>query len=139
VSVHGNLAVPSWGWITAFALFALLLMPVDYRAGAVHSHPHALIQLIYEARLGLPVHQHAIQRSTDDHERHRDSTASPAGPDIASSQSSAPSLQIISSTALLPTILLVLSLLVLRGSRPLRSVLTPAGFSPTPTPPPPRR
>jgi hypothetical protein len=34
----------------------LLLLPVEYRAGAQQPHPHAILQLIWEASQGTPSH-----------------------------------------------------------------------------------
>lgn len=44
----------------AIAAMAVLLTPVEYRAGADLPHPHAMIQLIYEASRGIPLHHHAV-------------------------------------------------------------------------------
>ncbi len=49
----------------ALAAVAVLLTPVTYRAGAQIGHPHALMQLVYEATRGTPDHHHHV--AGDDH------------------------------------------------------------------------
>ena len=44
--------------LLALAIGAVLLMPVEYRAGAQTAHPHAVLQLAWEAHHGTPRHHH---------------------------------------------------------------------------------
>ena len=117
-----------WQLATVLALFAMLLMPVSYRAGSARPHGHALIQLIHEAQLGIPVHHHGVDEMGP-HQR--------AG-DVATSHTGAPPIQVMaSSAALLPLILLALALRTLRSAIRQGSDTRPTELAVTPGHPPP--
>jgi hypothetical protein len=128
LGAHSRIPRCRWRAATALALLALLLIPINYRAGASVPHGHALIQLVFETRWGIPVHRHGIDRI---HEGH-------AGGDIASSGSGAPAVQIIAGSALLPLLLAALSLRPPRASIRLVSEARPASRSVIPGHPPPQ-
>lgn len=124
---YSGISVSRWRQATLLALFALLLIPINYRAGAAVPHGHALIQLIFEARSGIPVHHHGVDQMSGDH-----------GSDVASSHAGAPPVQIFAASALLPMIVIALALQTLRPSILLTSDSRPAGRSVRPAHPPPR-
>jgi hypothetical protein len=99
-------------------------MPVNYRAGATIPHSHALIQLIHEARSGTPIHHHDRGARDDG--------------DIATSHAGTPPIQIIAGSALLPLLLIAVSLRTLRSAIRLVSDPRPAGRALLPGHPPPR-
>lgn len=127
LGAHSRIAVRRWHEATALALLALLLLPINYRAGAATPHGHALIQLIHEARAGIPVHRHGADRPRDDH-----------GGDVATSQTGAPAIQIVASSALLPLVLVALAIQTLRTPIRLVSDIRRAGRSLAPEHPPPQ-
>lgn len=51
--------------VVAVAAVAIFMTPVEYRAGADFPHPHSMLQLIYEASRGIPMHHHALTFETD--------------------------------------------------------------------------
>ncbi len=109
------------------ALFALLLIPTSYRAGAAVPHGHALIQLIFEAQSGIPVHYHGVDQVHVGH-----------GGDVASSQAGAPAIQVFASAGLMPIILIALAFQTLRTSIRFESDARKFGRPLTPDDPPPR-
>lgn len=127
VGAHSKLRASRWQWTTALPLFALLLIPVNYRAGASVPHGHALIQLVFEARRGIPVHHHGVDRLQDGH----------ASGDIATSGEGAPAIQIIAGSALLPLLLAALALRPPRASIRRISDSKQTGLSLAPGHPPP--
>jgi hypothetical protein len=128
VGAYSGTSASRWRRATALALLILLLMPINYRAGAAVPHAHALIQLIFEAQSGVPVHHHGVNQLHGEH-----------GGDVATSQSGAPAIQIFASTGLLPLVLVALLL------QPLRPAIRPGsdakrtGRSLAPGHPPPQR
>jgi hypothetical protein len=110
------------------ALFVLLILPVNYRAGAAYPHNHALVQLIFETRSGIPVHSHGVDQPHADH-----------ATGVATSQSGAPSMQIFASAGLLPLVLIALALLTIRISIRRESEPKRTGCSCAPGHPPPQQ
>jgi hypothetical protein len=125
---HNRIAAPPWRHATTLALLALLLMPVNYRAGAADPHSHALLQLLFETRSDIPIHDHGVDQVHDDH-----------GPDVATSQAAAPAIQIFASAGLLPQVVLALALLTLRLSIRRESEAKRTGRSCAPGHPPPQQ
>lgn len=117
----------AWRQATAIALFAVLLLPVSYRAGATLPHAHALIQLIAEGRLGVPIHHHESDREHADR-----------GGDATRSRADAPAIQVVAGFALLPLILISLALLTPRLPHRIGSDNKRTGRSPAPEHPPPQ-
>lgn len=119
----------------ALAAAVLFLMPVTYRGGADEAHPHAMLQLWFEALHGVPDHQHAHLR----HGRHRDTTASETtrvAPDIPRSQESA--LVAVSPVPMLPP-LAGITVETRRHAGPVpNDPATPDDVLLRPEPPPPR-
>jgi hypothetical protein len=56
-----------WFW-RALVLSALFLLPVQMRAGAEDAHPHAMLELLLDARDGVLDHHHDPHREADHHE-----------------------------------------------------------------------
>jgi hypothetical protein len=125
---HIRISAPPWRHATALALFVLLLLPVNYRAGAAYPHNHALVQLIFETRSGIPIHSHGVDRPHDNH-----------GAGVATSQSGAPSIQIFANAGLLPLVLIALALLTIRISIRRESEPKRTGCSCAPGHPPPQQ
>lgn len=138
----------------AFAAIAVLMTPVEYRAGADLPHPHAMLQLIYEASRGIPLHHHAVsydrevQHSpldthglTQGHEN-PDSSATHAGtmfsgPDIAQQADASLAVVVKMFTALAPVIIALPPAWVgIRGQ--VRDILALRGISLAPETPPPQ-
>ena len=59
---RGDILVPApfSSLLWSLALFGMLLLPCDYRAGAGLSHPHSLLQLWLDAADGTIEHDHAV-------------------------------------------------------------------------------
>ena len=144
--------------LIAIAIMALLLMPVDYRAGANSPHPHAMLQLIYEASHGIPLHHHAVDyvqdqsdASMDDHaDMNRtkgDAMPLPTtsvggtmrpGPDAAEQQDGSLSFVSLSLFAILHALNPALRLPARRSGGSRHAVRVPRGFVLCPEPPPPQ-
>lgn len=133
------------------AAIAVFMTPVEYRAGASVPHPHAMLQLIYEASRGIPAHHHAVSYDSQQ-ERTRsnvgvaahDPRAPHIGPDhsghrVDVAQQADVSLAVVVKlfTALMPAITLVPPSLVSRIVG-VRSGVLLRGLALTPEPPPPR-
>jgi hypothetical protein len=130
-------ALPSLLWATA--LVGLLLLPVDYRAGAEHAHAHSLLQLWADAADGR-VHHHAragidwLDPAVDAPEAAGFAAAGESKPDVGEQQDSAPAAGglhlLLSALDALP--------IVSVARRPAVSLAHPlAGlFPPIPVPPP---
>jgi len=127
VSGQGTNGTRWWQLATMLALFAMLLMPVSYRAGSTRPHGHALIQLIHEAQAGIPVHHHGVDEMDPHHQ----------GGDVASALTGAPPILVIAASALLPMILLALALRTLRSTIRQGSDTRPAELAIAPGHPPP--
>ena len=106
----------------------LLLLPVNYRAGAAYPHNHSLVQLLFETRSGIPVHNHSVDQPHDDH-----------GAGVATSQHGAPAIQIFTSAGLLPLVLIALALETVRLSIRHESEAKRTGRSDAPGHPPPQQ
>jgi hypothetical protein len=117
-----------WAPATGLALLAVLLMPIQYRAGAAYPHGHALIQLIHESRAGIPVHQHGLTSGEPSHR----------GAGVATSQSGTTVIQITAASALLPLALIALAPRPQRCPIRRTSDAMPASRSLDPGHPPPR-
>lgn len=126
--MHNRIASPPWRLAAMLALFVLLLMPINYRAGAAYPHNHALVQLIFETRSGIPVHNHGVNQPRGDHA---------AG--VATSQPGAPAIQIFTNAGLLPLVLIALALETLRISIRRESEARRTGRSCAPEHPPPQQ
>lgn len=127
VDAHSGVGVRWWHRATLLALFALFLLPIHYRAGAAMPHGHALLQLIFESRSGVPVHHHRIDRDAGDH-----------GSDVANAQRGSPPIQVSATSALLPPILLAFALQALLSAIRMCSDPRLTGRSIRPEHPPPK-
>ena len=133
------------------AVLVVLLLPVEYRAGAQQSHPHAILQLIWEASQGTPTHHvraamhpcalEAVAGHAPMPDATHRSAAGPANryqPDVADAGDGVR----MSSTLLAAAFMPWLTCLVRLVSRADRCWLRPsmllAGVTISPEPPPPK-
>ena len=143
---------PRWLAI-AIAAVALLLTPVEYRAGADYAHPHAMLQLIYEASQGVPLHHHAVNYDETDAPASQDAHSSMApgtvsniqmmnhtlvvGSDVARQADVSLAVIVKMFAALLP-VAMALPIGVIMLVRRLQDGPALHGICPAPEPPPPR-
>jgi hypothetical protein len=131
----------SWSCaVHALALLGLLLLPIDYRAGAEQPHAHSLPQLWADAADGV-VHHHGpsaidwLDPAVDAGEAARSSIVGSAAADVGEQQDSAPAAGGLH--------MLLVALVVLRAvsavRRPVSNPARPlAGLAPRIPSPPPR-
>jgi hypothetical protein len=122
--------------VQALALIGLLMLPVQMRAGAEQTHPHALLQLLLDARDGRIEHHEGQDEGAGSHDqRHTVPARITHHPDLPTIGDS---IQTGGSLALLATLVTALLLSPTSSAR----VWAPAGHwhgrIPPLEPPPPR-
>jgi hypothetical protein len=96
-------------------VFLLLLMPIEYRAGADRPHPHASLQLVWEATHGAPRHHHVRQAAPPCDHDHRAGEPDHAGcaspdPDLAEASAAARATTAPLAVTLMPWLLFLMGL-----------------------------
>jgi hypothetical protein len=120
----------------ALVAVAVLLTPVTYRAGAEIGHPHALVQLVYEATRGVPDHHHPSSDHLSD-VNHPISESHRRAPDVAHG----PDGTVVITLALFAVLAPIRASLLLNPARRdfwCRREVPLAGVKPGLDPPPPR-